>query len=96
MLRRNSWARGHRKEYTHIWDFGFDFCYFPAHCVFTNYTIQQTPAHWGALKPLTETNLTRLGGKENRAGDQRSAYRQRMSVGEFQKVRVWERVKPGK
>ena len=49
------------------------------------------------MNPLTETNLTRLGGKENRAGDQRgSAYRQRMSVGEFQKVRVWERVKPRK
>lgn len=66
MFRRNSWARGPREEHTRL-DFGFWFLLFSEPFVISaqtridNCIIQQIPARWGALKPLSEKSehLTR-------------------------------------
>lgn len=103
MFRRNSWARGPREEHTRL-DLGFWFLLFSepfvnsAHTRIDNCVIQQIPARWGALKPLSEKweHLSReqawpgLGERKTGWEIREEACSQR---GKSQKVRVWERVK---
>lgn len=109
MLRGNSWPRGPREEHTRLglWFWSLLFlepCMGSAPTGLENCIIQQTPAQWGALKPLTDIKNTSQEieitpdpayrkEKQGRWAKRGGALRLR---GESQKVRVWERVKTRK